>query len=1686
MAASEVVPFSESNLQSNSNDAGHYVVTSHPPGGVELCVKCSFLEENSLDVIIAKSRHLEVRQLPPVNSGDDSNDNYEEGKGTSLPLIFSTPINGRITILLPFRHPSSKTHYLFFATDNQQYAILSYAPGLSSSDGNQISSPTPSPNEISDQHHQFRNIVTHTSGNLNNYGKSIRGKKSECGPLGAIEPNGTCIALQLYDGFITIIPIHSNYDPSNTMESFTVSSSPTATIRNPSTTQERWKKNSVGGEIVGHPFDCRIEERTILSMTFLLPSALSSFSRECQILPQLAFLHQDARGLQHVIAHSVDISRRAMVLHSEAANTGSEKKCKAAVTTINASRKRSVPPPIHDRLKKSSVEGGSGWIIPVPPIGYCPRSVGAGNNMDTLTESQKMPRRNETGGGHDGKMGGVLILGSTQITYHSTLEGSTKVVPVQPSLFTNCIYIDPPPFPTNARISAVGMEQKEKLKVEKEETVSVVGSVVQFLLSDEKGRLHVLAITRTNRLGCKVSGMHLLTLGDTNVAKCLAYLRDGIVFVGSTFSDSQLIQIMDQPILNSTFSSSTTATVSEVSNNRNNGGGNNGKDRIYIDVLEEYINLGPILDFDLVPTTHSWDGENDGSMGMDGNNGAFHSASFRETPKAVDKQSMVITASGAGKDGSIRIIRNGVGMSEHAAVELGGIKGMWNIRRSFNDLDDTFIIQSYVGETRVLGVVLKEEEECIARDGVENMDEGEHGNDSMEGGEGTLEEVYIPSLDSARSTLYAGNVSLDIDSKSSLLIQVTEFEIRVIDILTTNPLCTWCPGNIMMKDVEDNMSNLSITVAAANEAGQIVVTLRGGVLIYLTVIQGNDGVKIFYTGHIALDREISCIDLNPFTDGRNMLGTVDGIVMDLDGGVVLDGGGSTFGSQCHTLKSQVVAIGLWDDFSVRLLSLDSTRPLRELLRINLGQEHIQGDNHDTSGISEISTNQSHMIGQHMMARSLCLVTLDSTSSAGTALNKTQNSVDTSASASITNRANMILVGLGDGRLISFAVSTRSGGWSVHSRKVVSLGTRGVNLVPFRNHASFDSGTCVLATGDRPTVIYLAGGDTGCTNNTNPKLCFSNVNLKCGQPDSECYIGNGRERLVVNVATPFYSSVLFDIPNSSTPNKNYCLCVSDESTLRLGMIDDIQKLHVSTHKLGMAPRRIAYHERGRVICVGCIDDGGSKTNNYNGTLDDEVNMGNCIRFFDDNSFEEINRLDMDPFEMILSIISTQLKVSSEYSTSEKDFSIESKGEDNLDEQDGCYRSYLVVGTAYIFPDEDEPSRGRILIIQCTSSNDFRQGEGAVDMSSNTIGSESNTLSRKAVKVVELQTKGAVYSLCPFYDGTILATINSKTRLYQLVDGGSEMNETLDLKVVGHGHHGHILSLCVRSRVSAIANQLSTQKEEKEQIAIVGDLMRSIAVLRFYPKYQSLEEVARDFNQNWTTAIEMLSDNIYLGGENFCNLFVLRRNPSSKSEEVRCRLDTIGLFNLGEMPNKFMSGTLVMPSSSYNNSSDLEDRSSVVSDFGGKVTQGRICKPKIKIGSKTLFGTVDGTLGTILGLDAHTVTFFAALERAMSRIIQPIGNLKHDEFRMYRGERSCQPSRGFVDGDLVESFLDLDHATMGLIVSEMNREGRWEIDDHIASRKIVEGDSVAENFTKGNDKMLTINNVLTAVEEISMFH
>ncbi len=91
-------------------------------------------------------------------------------------------------------------------------------------------------------------------------------------------------------------------------------------------------------------------------------------------------------------------------------------------------------------------------------------------------------------------------------------------------------------------------------------------------------------------------------------------------------------------------------------------------------------------------------------------------------------------------------------------------------------------------------------------------------------------------------------------------------------------------------------------------------------------------------------------------------------------------------------------------------------------------------------------------------------------------------------------------------------------------------------------------------------------------------------------------------------------------------------------------------------------------------------------------------------------------------------------------------------------------------------------------------------------------------------------------------------------------------------------GQILSLCMRTYGDFI---------------LVGDLMRSMILLSYNSAENTIKEIARDFTANWMNAVEVINDEMFIGAENDGNLFVLKKNLKSITEEERARLELRGM-------------------------------------------------------------------------------------------------------------------------------------------------------------------------------------------------
>jgi DNA damage-binding protein 1 len=136
-------------------------------------------------------------------------------------------------------------------------------------------------------------------------------------------------------------------------------------------------------------------------------------------------------------------------------------------------------------------------------------------------------------------------------------------------------------------------------------------------------------------------------------------------------------------------------------------------------------------------------------------------------------------------------------------------------------------------------------------------------------------------------------------------------------------------------------------------------------------------------------------------------------------------------------------------------------------------------------------------------------------------------------------APMLLVGFGDGVLIIYTVDFSSGLPNLVAKRKVVLGTQPLSFSCF----SHTDALCVFISCDRPTVLYSRSG----------KVLFSVANVA-----------------EVTGMAPFHTELF-----------PQCLALTSESGLRIGTVDDIQKIHVQTMYLGESPRRICYSSKAGV-------------------------------------------------------------------------------------------------------------------------------------------------------------------------------------------------------------------------------------------------------------------------------------------------------------------------------------------------------------------------------------------------------------------------------------------------------------------------------------------------------------------------
>ncbi|KAI9840202.1 MAG: hypothetical protein M1838_004177 [Thelocarpon superellum] len=204
--------------------------------------------------------------------------------------------------------------------------------------------------------------------------------------------------------------------------------------------------------------------------------------------------------------------------------------------------------------------------------------------------------------------------------------------------------------------------------------------------------------------------------------------------------------------------------------------------------------------------------------------------------------------------------------------------------------------------------------------------------------------------------------------------------------------------------------------------------------------------------------------------------------------------------------------------------------------------------------------------------------------------------------------------------------------------------------------------------------------------------------------------------------------------------------------------------------------------------------------------------------------------------------------------------------------------------------------------------------------------------------------------------------------------------------------------------------------------VADLMKSLAIVEYRRgeggMSDRLDEVARHYQTTWATAVAHVAEDTFLESDAEGNLLVLHQNRHGVTDEDQRRLETTSEMRLGEMVNRMRSINVAV-------------------------------NPDAVVIPRAFLATVEGAIYLFALISPTKQDLLMRLQGNIARYVDNLGHLPFNKYRAYKSSvRYAEEPFRFVDGALIEQFLDCDEAMQEQMVSGLGI-------DAVDVRAMVEG-------------------------------
>ena len=220
---------------------------------------------------------------------------------------------------------------------------------------------------------------------------------------------------------------------------------------------------------------------------------------------------------------------------------------------------------------------------------------------------------------------------------------------------------------------------------------------------------------------------------------------------------------------------------------------------------------------------------------------------------------------------------------------------------------------------------------------------------------------------------------------------------------------------------------------------------------------------------------------------------------------------------------------------------------------------------------------------------------------------------------------------------------------------------------------------------------------------------------------------------------------------------------------------------------------------------------------------------------------------------------------------------------------------------------------------------------------------------------------------------------------------------------------------------------SKSEEDIQYIIISDLYRSIVLYSYDVNSDKLNEICRDYNLTWVYSISQYKNNSLYLSDIDGNIISLEKNIHPKSDQENFKFERRAYFNLSERINSMVMTSVknqkLFLLSCDNNKYDI-------------IPEENLDENIPEVVKVTYYGTMEGSVGVIISLKKEVFDFLKGLEDAIVKRMNNFGSFDYDKWRSFKDGFNIKKSEGFVDGTIVEDFLNYDDGLKMGIINQIN--------------------------------------------------